>query len=114
MSNKIIVTKTTTMVDVLCARYARKPASGRAGEYDSVIYDADGYYQHLVDSWEERRSRINYRLTTTGADPVFTHPNKYPCFSIPPKLNASECDLDVLAHIRIIHCIGILYKYTVE
>lgn len=62
MSNKIIVTKITTMVDVF---YVPDTLENRQaverGEYDSVIYDADGYYQHLVDSYGEEE-KITHQL----------------------------------------------------
>lgn len=62
MSNKIIVTKTSTMVDVF---YVPDTLENRQaverGDYDSVIYDADGYYQHLVDSYGEEE-KITYQL----------------------------------------------------
>lgn len=31
------------------------------GEYDKVIYDHDGYYKHLVDSYGEEE-KITHRL----------------------------------------------------
>ena len=60
--NKIVVTKTTTMVDVFCV--PDTPENRQAverGEYDKVIYDPDGYYQHLVDSYGEEE-KITHRL----------------------------------------------------
>lgn len=62
MSNKIVVTKISTMVDVFYV--PDTPENRQAverGEYDSVIYDADGYYQHLVDSYGEEE-KITHRL----------------------------------------------------
>ena len=62
MSNKIVVTKTTTMVDVFYV--PDTPENRRAverGEYDKVIYDHDGYYQHLGDSYGEEE-KITHRL----------------------------------------------------
>lgn len=62
MSNKIIVTKTSTMVDVF---YVPDTPENRLaverGEYDKVIYDHDGYYQYLVDSYGEEE-KITHRL----------------------------------------------------
>lgn len=62
MSNKIIVTKTSTMVDVFYV--PDTPENRQAverGEYDKVIYDHDGYYQYLVDSYGEEE-KITHRL----------------------------------------------------
>lgn len=62
MSNKIVVTKITTMVDVF---YVPDTPENREaverGEYDKVIYDHDGYYRHLVDSYGEEE-KITHRL----------------------------------------------------
>ncbi|WCZ57609.1 hypothetical protein K20_016 [Salmonella phage Kenya-K20] len=62
MSKNIIVTKITTTVDVFYV--PDTPENRRAvelGEYDSVIYDHDGYYQHLVDSYGEEE-KITHQL----------------------------------------------------
>ena len=62
MSKNIIVTKTTTTVDVFYV--PDTPENRQAverGEYDKVIYDHDGYYQHLVDSYGEEE-KITHRL----------------------------------------------------
>lgn len=63
MSNKIVVTKISTMIDVFYV--PDTPENRKAverGEYDKVIYDHDGYYQYLVDSYgEEEKSRTDYR-----------------------------------------------------
>lgn len=62
MSNKIIVTKTSTMVDIFYV--PDTPENRQAverGEYDKVIYDPDGYYQYLVDSYGEEE-KITHRL----------------------------------------------------
>lgn len=62
MSNKIIVTKTITTVDVF---YVPDTLENRQaverGEYDKVIYDPDGYYQYLVDSYGEEE-KITHQL----------------------------------------------------
>ena len=62
MSNKIVVTKISTMIDVFYV--PDTPENRQAverGEYDKVIYDHDGYYQHLVDSYGEEE-KITHRL----------------------------------------------------
>ena len=62
MSNKIVVTKTSTMVDVFYV--PDTPENRQAverGEYDKVIYDHDGYYQYLVDSYGEEE-KITHQL----------------------------------------------------
>lgn len=62
MSNVIVVTKTTTTVDVFYV--PDTPENRQAverGDYDKVIYDNDGYYQHLVDSYGEEE-KITHRL----------------------------------------------------
>ncbi|WMU95384.1 hypothetical protein [Salmonella phage PH204] len=62
MSNKIIVTKTSTMVDIF---YVPDTPENRQAverwEYDKVIYDHDGYYQYLVDSYGEEE-KITHQL----------------------------------------------------
>lgn len=62
MSNKIVVTKISTMVDVFYV--PDTPENRQAvelGEYDKVIYDHDGYYQYLADSYGEEE-KITHRL----------------------------------------------------
>ena len=62
MSKNIIVTKTTVTVDTFFV--PDTPENRQAverGEYDSVIYDDDGYYQHLVDSYG-KDEKITHRL----------------------------------------------------
>lgn len=59
MSNKIVVTKISTMVDIFYV--PDTPENRQAverGEYDKVIYDHDGYYQ---DSYGEEE-KITHRL----------------------------------------------------
>ena len=62
MGKNIIVTKISTMVDVF---YVPDTLENRQaverGEYDKVIYDHDGYYQHLVDSYGEEE-KITHQL----------------------------------------------------
>lgn len=77
MSNKIVVTKISTMVDVFYV--PDTPENRQAverGEYDKVIYDHDGYYQHLVDSYgEEEKSRIDYQTNNHRAQLSGSAPN---------------------------------------
>lgn len=57
MSDKIVVTKTTVTVDTFFVpdTLENRQAVER-GDYDKVIYDNDGYYQHLVDSyWKDEK-----------------------------------------------------------
>ncbi|QIO00105.1 hypothetical protein beppo_1 [Salmonella phage beppo] len=62
MSDKIVVTKTTVTVDTF---FVPDTLENRQlverGDYDKVIYDEDGYYQHLVDSYGESE-KITHRL----------------------------------------------------
>ena len=62
MSNKIVVTKTTVTVDTFFVpdTLENRQAMER-GDYDKVIYDNDGYYQYLVDSYGESE-KITHRL----------------------------------------------------
>ncbi|QEI24751.1 hypothetical protein [Salmonella phage SE20] len=62
MSDKIVVIKTTVTVDTFFVpdTLENRQAVER-GDYDKVIYDNDGYYQHLVDSYGESE-KITHRL----------------------------------------------------
>lgn len=62
MSDKIVVTKTIVTVDTFFVpdTLENRQAVER-GDYDKVIYDNDGYYQHLVDSYGESE-KITHRL----------------------------------------------------
>ncbi|QXV84710.1 hypothetical protein bas29_0183 [Escherichia phage SuperGirl] len=62
MSDKIVVTKTTVTVDTFFVPDTRENRQAvERGDYDKVIYDNDGYYQHLVDSYGESE-KITHRL----------------------------------------------------
>lgn len=55
MPDTFVITKTTTNVDTFFI--PDTPENRRLaenGEYDKLIYDNDGYYQYLVDSYSER------------------------------------------------------------
>ncbi|QIO01312.1 hypothetical protein bobsandoy_1 [Salmonella phage bobsandoy] len=62
MSNKIVVTKTTVTVDTFFVPDTLENRQlAERGDYDKLIYDNDGYYQYLVDSYGESE-KITHRL----------------------------------------------------
>ena len=59
---KIIVTKITVTVDTFFVPDTpENRAAIQRGEYEKVILDDNGYYQHLVDSYWESEE-YSYRL----------------------------------------------------